>query len=209
MKVQIKDFNKMVGEFGLDPDFEMKIIKVRHCFTIVMENYLPKDRIISVKDIADGTFEWCIDGETFLISEDMIEKKFLDDLPEELYISNEKQAESLDIFKEDIFAINLEVIDVMARKNGHCHYFKWKLTDNLSVRYFYNFEDRPIMNGKFAIKNHKQKELIEISKDTARELICSFCIQTFEEIIGYNVKKVGYRKYIKQFGGEFKEFVNV
>ena len=205
MKVKIKDWTELEKiAIYVDEDGEL-ILPNTFWFTSDMEFKLPLDRIIEINE--DN--QWITSEYTYIITDDMIEKVYLDELPEEVNISIEEPAESLDKSELDLFAINLEVIDAMARRNGYCHYLKWKLTDNLSVRYFYNFEDKVEMSGKFTLKNHKEKELVEISKATAKEMICSFCVETYEEIIGYNVKKLGYKKYIKKFGGEFKEFVNI
>ena len=65
--------------------------------------------------------------------------------------------------------------------------------------------------NKFTIKNHKQKELVVISEETAREFINLYNSE-FEEIIGYTMrgKKLGYRKLIMKNGevSEISETIN-
>lgn len=211
MRVQIKTWEEMEKEFGLTYGGD---INCREVFTTKMEELMPKDRTIEVYH-KDGLFIW--EWEEYNISEDMIlhklpddewsAKEFLDSLPDEVTIP-EDEPEKVDIFADDIFAINLNAIDSIAKANNHIHYLKWKITDNLSVRYFYSFDTKSEMIGKFGLKNHKHKQLTEISEETAKEMICSFCVEKFDEIIGYNVKGFGFRKYVKKFGEDFKTLKN-
>jgi len=74
-------------------------------------------------------------------------------------------------------------------------YLKIPLTDDLSVRYFFVFEDRPDLKNKWVIKSHSRKEYGIIDEKTA-ELIVESHGKTLNdaiEIIGRNTFK-GYRK---------------
>ena len=216
MKVQIKTWEEMEKEFGLT---DVGFINCRETFTTNMEKLMPKDRIIEISEVEGYNarrFIWAVAGTTYDISEDMIlhklpdewsAKKFLDELPDEVIIP-EDEPEKVDIFADDIFAINLNAIESIAKANNHIHYLKWKITDNLSVRYFYSFDTKSEMIGKFGLKNHKHKQLTEISEETAKEMICSFCVEKFDEVIGYNVKGFGFKKYVKKFGEDFVTLKN-
>lgn len=195
-KVKIKTWEKMEKEFGLTPYGD---INCEGTFIKIMENIIPENRIIEI-----GIDKMAY---SFFISEDMIEEYLPEEIPESLEQSQPESETLLDIWEDDIFAINLNALESITKVN-HIHYLKWKLNDNLSIRFFYNFETKPEMINKFALKNHKQKELVEISKETAREMICSFCTEKFEEIIGYNVKGFGYKKYVKKFGEDFRILKN-
>lgn len=231
MRVKIKTWEEMEKEFGLT---KFQDIDCRRVFTKNMEKFMPEGRIIDISEHScDDYFIWLVDGTTYDISEDMISKKFfdelpkkgsisevepskdeewsakkfLDELPEEVIIP-EDEPEKVDIFADDTFAINLNAINNIPQQNNHIHYLKWKITDNLSVRYFYSFDTKSEMIGKFGLKNHKHKQLTEISEETAKEMICSFCVEKFEEVIGYNVKGFGFKKYVKKFEENFVTLKN-
>ena len=216
MLVQIKTWEEMYNMKGtILNDYEDLILPSGIYFTLEMDECLPDNRIIEVY-VKDGDLYWVTGLNDFLITGEMISqklfggwsaKKFLDELPEEVIIP-EDEPEKVDIFADDTFAINLNAINSLAKANNHIHYLKWKITDNLSVRYFYSFDTKSEMVGKFGLKNHKHKQLTEISEETAKEMICSFCVEKFEEIIGYNVKGFGYKKYVKKFGEDFVTLKN-
>lgn len=218
MRVQIKTWEEMARIDTGDIDDKDLKLPCGTYFTTEMEKYMPEDRIIEVCEKDEGLW-WSVGINfytSFYISEDMIlhklsddwsAKEFLDSLPDEVTIP-EDEPEKVDIFADDIFAINLNAIDSVAKANNHIHYLKWKITDNLSVRYFYSFDTKSEMIGKFGLKNHKHKQLTEISEETAKEMICSFCTEKFDEIIGYNVKGYGFKKYVKKFGEDFVTLKN-
>ena len=199
-KVKIKTWERMVEEFGISFSGDIRCDKY---FTEDMENNIPENRIIGI----GRNRQWYGGRDTWFISEDMIEEYLSEEITESLEESQPESETLLDIWEDDVFAINLNALKSITKAN-HIHYLKWNLNDNLSIRFFYNFETKPEMINKFALKNHKQKELVEISKETAREMICSFCTEKFEEIIGYNVKGFGYKKYVKEFGEDFKILKN-
>ena len=82
-------------------------------------------------------------------------------------------------------------------------YDKIILDDNLSLRYYYIFDDRRHLVGKWVIKDHSSKKYAEISEQAAR-MICESHDIDFdkdrEEVIGRTVKMgddvQGYRKII-------------
>lgn len=195
-KVRIKTWAELEKEFGVD---NKNYIKCDGYFTPDMECNMPESRVIEVWEKPSGYFTWDLGYDYWSISEDMI-AEYIEETPE---ISEPEVEQKVDIFKDDFFQINLKMLDTLPHKANHIHYLKWNLTSNLSVRYFYNFETKPELIGKFTLKNHKHKQIVEISEETAKEMIKSFCTEKFEEIIGYNQKGFGYKKYVKKFGEDF------
>ena len=194
-KVRIKEWTELEKIKLYTDEYEDLVLPSTIWFTQDMEFKLPLNRIIEITDDFIG-----IDSmEGYYISEDMI-AEYIEEISE---ISEPEVEQKLDILKDDFFQINLEMIDCLPHKANHIHYIKFNLTDNLSVRYFYNFETKPELIGKFTLKNHKHKQVVEISEETAKEMVKSFCNEKFEEIIGYNQKKFGYKKYVKKFGEDF------
>ena len=194
-KVRIKTWEEMEKEFGVDAN---NYIKGDAYFTPSMECDMPENRVIEIYKNKDY-FTWDLGYDSWTISEDMI-AEYIEETSE---ISEPEVEHLIDTFKDDTFAVNLEMLDCLPHKANHIHYLKWNLTSNLSVRYFYNFETKPELIGKFTLKNHKHKQVVEISEETAKEMVKSFCNEKFEEIIGYNQKGFGYKKYVKKFGEDF------
>jgi hypothetical protein len=99
--------------------------------------------------------------------------------------------------------INKTLLNSLSHRTGHIHYIKWNITSNLSIRYFYNFTDRPEYNMKFTLKNHKERTLVELDEKTAKEMIENVCKdEPYLEIIGYEAKgkNKGYRKLVMKNG---------
>lgn len=99
--------------------------------------------------------------------------------------------------------INKTLLNSLSYRTGHIHYIKWNITDNLSIRYFYNFTDKPEYNMKFTLKNHKERTLVELDEKTAKEMIENVCRdEPYLEIIGYEAKgkNKGYRKLVMKNG---------
>ena len=194
-KVRIKEWTELEKIKLYTDEYEDLVLPNTVWFTQDMEFKLPLNRIIEIADDFIG-----IDIlEGYYISEDMI-AEYIEETPE---ISEPEVKQKVDIFKDDFFQINLEMLDCLPHNANHIHYLKWNLTQNLSVRYFYNFETKPELIGKFTLKNHKYRQVVEISEETAKEMVKSFCTEKFEEIIGYNQKGFGYKKYVKKFGEDF------
>jgi hypothetical protein len=43
------------------------------------------------------------------------------------------------------------------------HYLKWNITEDLSLRYYITFQDKPDLVGKYVLKTHSTKQYQEIS----------------------------------------------
>lgn len=199
-KVRIKSWADMEKEFGLT---KFGDIDMMFRWTIKMEQIIPEDRIISLTH----NDAWLDNDYSFIISEDMIAEYILEDLeipenssentlPEIVQLSQPEKSDS-EIQDE----INKEFLNSIGHRTGHIHYIKWNITDNLSIRYFYNFADRPEYNMKFTLKNHKERTLVEIDENTAKEMIMQVCRkEPYQEIIGYQQKGKGkgYKKIIMQ-----------
>ena len=194
-KVRIKEWIEL-EKIALDiNEYGDLVLPNTGWFTQDMEFNLPLDRIIEITDDFNGVD--LLEG--YYFTEDMI-AEYIDEIPE---IFEPEVEQPLDIFKDDTFSVNLEMLDCLPHKANHIHYIKFNLTKNLSVRYFYNFETKPELIGKFTLKNHKHKQVVEISEEAAKEMVKSFCTEKFEEIIGYSQKGFGYKKYVKKFGEDF------
>jgi hypothetical protein len=68
-KVRIKTWDDMTEEFGLTSSGN---IACNMGFVWYMEKNMPKDRVIHVCPMGDGLYSWDLNGEMYLISEDMI-----------------------------------------------------------------------------------------------------------------------------------------
>ena len=85
------------------------------------------------------------------------------------------------------------------------HYKKIKLNDDISLRYFYSFEDKPNFNRKWVIKSHSLKKYSIIDRN-AVELILKLYnknIDKYKEIRG-KVTKKGYEKLVIKPNGKIK-----
>ena len=177
-KVKIKTWEEMEKEFGLTDDGNIKVF----CIWIKeMEYLIPKDRIIEI----DFKNVWNV-SIGYDITKDMIAEYITEN------IETPSQRE-----------INKTLLNSLSHRTGHIHYIKWNITSNLSIRYFYNFTDKPEYNMKFTLKNHKERTLVELDEKTAKEMIENVCKDEHSlEIIGYEVKgkNKGYRKLIMKNG---------
>lgn len=178
-KVRIKTWEEMEKEFDINT---WGHIKCKCHFLPDMEDIIPEDRVIEI----DEKSNWVGQEVNWSISEDMI-SEYIEETPPQI--------------SKDYYYSNLGKFELCTRKTHQTHYIKWKLTDNLSIRYFYSFQDNPDFIGKFVLKNHSKKESVIISKDTAKELL-EFVKEDFEEIIGY-LEKDEYRKLVL-VGGDIK-----
>jgi hypothetical protein len=80
------------------------------------------------------------------------------------------------------------------------HYYKWALTDDLSVRFFIHFEKDEDKNYKYFLKSHKNKEYTELTVTQAQEMINQMSSGYHEEIIGRLINGV-YEKIISDRTG--------
>lgn len=84
---------------------------------------------------------------------------------------------------------------------GTQHYIKWIITPDLSLRYYFNFQDRKEYEGKYFLKSHSKKEYIEIDSDAIIQGIKVTSTDKIE-VIGRVVPGKGYVKYTGSFGDE-------
>jgi hypothetical protein len=79
------------------------------------------------------------------------------------------------------------------------HYIKWNITDDLSLRFYFTFQDRKNFENKYFLKSHSKKEYIEINSNIiVEELIkTSFhCIESFGRLErGHYIKHEGTFSY--------------
>ena len=75
----------------------------------------------------------------------------------------------------------------------NCHYYKWNLNDDLSLRFFVSFQNRPEMTNTYQLKSHKKRIYQKINDAMAEELK-SLCNSEPEEIIGRILNNGVYQK---------------
>jgi len=75
-------------------------------------------------------------------------------------------------------------------------YLKWNLTDDLSIRYFYKFQDKPEFENKWVLKSHKDKKYEIINREVVEMLFKAFNLtdNNAVEIIGRNLTQTKFRK---------------
>ena len=85
---------------------------------------------------------------------------------------------------------------LLSRSSNRQHYLKFRLDsmNDWSVRYFFNFDTRKHMNGKWFLKSHHSKDYIELSKADAIAYIESYNCRSCEEIHGVLTIDDGYQK---------------
>jgi hypothetical protein len=85
---------------------------------------------------------------------------------------------------------------LLNRSSNRQHYLKFRLDhyNNWSIRYFFVFDTRNYMNGKWFLKSHHSKDYIELSKKEALDYIESYNCRSCEEIHGVITADDGYQK---------------
>lgn len=73
------------------------------------------------------------------------------------------------------------------------HYIKLTVDENISLRYYLTFDDRPGMVGKWWLWNHTTKEMFELTKPLLKSIIQ--LTTKAEEVIGRRLHK-NYQKLI-------------
>ena len=132
--------------------------------------------------------EWYLDNDYKII--DLSDIEIFEETPE--IVEQPSEQEILNKTKE----YNSKLIpQCNFQKSHHIHYIKFPLTENLSIRYFFSFQNQPEKSGKFYMKNHKEKTYSEIDIESVKELLSNFCKEKGIEIIGRRVGK-NYRKVI-------------
>jgi hypothetical protein len=75
------------------------------------------------------------------------------------------------------------------------HYIKWNITADLSLRFYFTFQDRKHFENKYVLKSHKKKDYNEINSETIiQELINT----SYSRIEIFGRTELG--QYIKQEG---------
>ena len=90
-------------------------------------------------------------------------------------------------------------------------YLKIPLTDDLSVRYYFLFEDKPSLNKKWIIKSHSRKEYSVINEQTAMMILESHnkTLNDAVEVMGREIKEGIYRKVELQNPFEIDEDIGI
>jgi hypothetical protein len=86
------------------------------------------------------------------------------------------------------------------KKSGSQHYIKWNITDDLSLRYYFEFQDRPQYNNQYVLKTHSDKSYQILESGQIIEELFKIS-KSSEEIMGRRFGKNEYVKYkIEKFG---------
>lgn len=85
---------------------------------------------------------------------------------------------------------------LLSKKSNRQHYLKFRLdsSNDWSIRYFFRFDTRHNMIGKWFLKSHFSKDYIELSIDEAIDYIESYNCRSCEEIHGVVTSDDGYQK---------------
>lgn len=83
------------------------------------------------------------------------------------------------------------------KKSGAQHYIKWKITDDLSLRFYFLFQDRKNYENKYFLKSHNSKDYIEIVSENILQELKSISIE-MQEIVGRTING-NYTKLINPF----------
>lgn len=77
------------------------------------------------------------------------------------------------------------------------NYLKWNITEDLSLRYFFTFQDRKEYEGQFVIKSHSEKKYLKLDSKTKIDYIFNNFVnkENFTQVIGKNTKGT-YRKLL-------------
>ncbi|RLA76589.1 MAG: hypothetical protein DRG78_18760 [Epsilonproteobacteria bacterium] len=88
------------------------------------------------------------------------------------------------------------------------HYKKVKITKDISLRYFYTYQDRKHFENKWVLKSHKTKTSSIVDKYMIEllSMLHSFDINNYKEIRGM-VKDGNYEKVIIKSNGKIKRIV--
>ena len=86
----------------------------------------------------------------------------------------------------------------MAKKIYSQWYLKIDLTEDISLRYYFQFEDRPEFNEKWVLKSHNEKKYAVIDNNTLDLILKSHhkSLNNAKEIIARKITKTKYRKII-------------
>lgn len=85
--------------------------------------------------------------------------------------------------------------------NKHrCHYLKWDITDDLSVRYHFTFQDRRNFERQYCLKSHNSKTWSIIDEKMAEAIISEHNLN-YIEIMGQQFEN-NYMKQVISRSGE-------
>jgi tetratricopeptide (TPR) repeat protein len=110
---------------------------------------------------------------------------------------NEKQEKKVsEVHKtSEIPSIENEEI-IMKPFTSVCHYIKWEIDDDLSLRYYYSFEDRKNLANKYILKSHSEKSFEMINNEKIIKSLKRLVKKNPVEVIG---RKLPNGKYMKHF----------
>ena len=88
------------------------------------------------------------------------------------------------------------------------HYRKYKLNSDISIRYFYTFEDKRSLENKWIIKSHSKKEYLKLDPTQALKMLSLYGINEadYTEIRGKLLPDGDYEKLIIKPNGKIKLF---
>lgn len=90
--------------------------------------------------------------------------------------------------------INEIDINNLNKSTHFVHYLKWNISEDISIRFFYKFDDHEHKENSFFIKSHSEKYYIPISKEQAKHMIIDLSLNSPSEFVGYsdgtNYKKI-------------------
>jgi len=92
---------------------------------------------------------------------------------------------------------NFKLLKTLRKPSGRTHYYKFILnfSEDYSIRFFLEFEDREDYEGQFVLKSHSKRESSIITRSMAEDLIGKLCETSCQEIIGRRVGK-NYEKIV-------------
>jgi len=112
-------------------------------------------------------------------------------------VPEDKEGYVLKEVSEDFYKYEKKYVYQKLNKNiksNRTHYLKWKYNEDISIRYFFLFEDRKQLEGNYYIKSHSKKEYILLTEKQAELMINQLHCSEVEEIIGIisngNYKKI-------------------
>jgi hypothetical protein len=92
---------------------------------------------------------------------------------------------------------NFKLLKTLRKSASRVHYYKFPLnfSEDYSLRFFLQFEDRREYEGQFVLKSHSKRESSIITRSMAEDLIGKLCEIPCEEIIGRRCGK-NYEKIV-------------
>ena len=93
----------------------------------------------------------------------------------------------------------------LIQSSNICHYLKWNITDSLSLRYYFNFEDKPEMIKQFVLKDHNTKSYNLVTDLSIAHELRKVSSNKCVEILGRKLVNK-YHKVQIQFYEDFSKF---